>query len=767
MHDATAGALTLFLLLTPAFFLFAFLRGARVGGHLAVLAGSFCLGAGLAASAAKVEIPSGLATAGGTVRVEGQVETVSERPGYWQLELAVSRVNQTAVRFRARLSSNRPVPWLPDQRVVLDARLKPAEGPSNWGEADTASSLRRKGVVFTGSFDPARSLTLDPPSRWRAAIESQRQKLAESVRALAPTPQSAALFLTLAAGLRASLGDELEETFSRSGLAHVLSVSGLHVAALALMLLKLLRTLLTRGSARDVRRLAAPLSIPLVWLYVVFTGTQAPAVRSALMASLLLVALSLWRRADPLNGLAFAAVGIVSVDPSAVSALSLQLSFLAVLSLLLLSPALRALIPVAEPDPSRPHYPLQRLRESLIGTFCASAAVTVGSLPLIASTFHRLSVAGLFSNIVALPVCAGLTALAAGGATLHAVSPGLAKPVLVAGVWTSQALLKIADAFAAMPFAALKMPSLGGWLAVLFAVGLGAFALARGRWRLVGALAPVSLLLAFAPVTSLETTVTFLSVGHGDAIVISSRGEHALIDGGGVPGGADTGRRFVLPYLRELGVEKLELAALSHPHPDHALGLASVLRELPADRLWLPKDAGAGPLTRAVREPVHGLIEEVEAGHSPLRLGEVSLEALGPPVDRALLEGVNDQSLVLLARHHDVTFLLTGDIEAAGEETLRTGPVTVLKAPHHGSRTSSTPSFVDAARPQFVVFCVGRHNRFGFPHSEVVDRYKGARCLRPDLHGAVRFHSDGQSVRVETFLHGKEVANAPVATEFP
>jgi competence protein ComEC len=136
-----------------------------------------------------------------------------------------------------------------------------------------------------------------------------------------------------------------------------------------------------------------------------------------------------------------------------------------------------------------------------------------------------------------------------------------------------------------------------------------------------------------------------------------------------------------------------------------------------------------------------------------LRVGDARLEVLGPPPERGDFDGENDRSMVLRVTHGDVRFLLTGDIEAAAEELLEPGPVTVLKAPHHGSDTSSTPAFVAKTRPRFVVFCVGRNNRFGFPRASVVARWTaaGARCFRTDLDGAITFHSDGRDVTVETF----------------
>jgi len=736
----------------------------RTGAHLALLAAFFLTGISLARLEAEPSLPSGL-LAGGPARLEGTVEDVSRVPGGSRLTLQIARVQDfqpAQARFRVALSGKGNAGVEPGQRVRVQAQLRRDQPPSNPGQADRVAAHLRRARLFHGGFDPRKLVVLTPPSPTRVWLTRTREGLAEAVAKIAPDRDSGALYLTLAAGLRAELGDAVEETFSRSGLAHVLSVSGLHVAALALLCLGLLRVAAVRLGVRrwEPRRVAAPLCLPLLWAYVAFTGNQAPAVRSALMASVFLLGLALWRRADALNSLSLAAIALGAWDPATVADLSAQLSFVAVLSLVVLAPALREALPVPPPDPDTPghwRFRWQKAREAALRTFAASAAVTLAGLPLVAEHFHRLSLAGLVSNVVCLPLCGLLTFLAAGGAAAYVISPGLATPLLFGGAWASKGLLLCAKAFASVPGAALPMPSLGTWTTGAFYAGLLLFALGHGRWRWGGLLAPLALGLAVGSVLLPRPglRVTFLSVGHGDAAVLSSRGHHAIVDGGGVPNGADPGRHVVVPFLREEGIGRFDLAVLSHPHPDHALGLATALAAVPASRLWLSAGSADGPLSRQVMDAATGAqVEEVESGHAPFQLGEAQVEVLGPPKDRVLLEGVNDRSVVLRVRHGEVSFLLTGDVEEEGEAVLEPGHATVLKAPHHGSRTSSTEDFVKKVRPRFVVFCVGVANRFGFPHAEVVDRYQqvGAKCLRTDVHGAVRFESDGHDVRVTPFL---------------
>ena len=750
----------------------------RPGAHAGLLLGCLLCGIGLSTLAASTAVPARLAD-GGEARLEGRLEDVLRLPdGTVRIDLAASHApddEPSGVRFRARLYARGRVPRLhPGQRIQVVARLKPLEPPLNPGQADFRSRQLRRGLLYGGGFDPSGLVVLSPPSAPSLWMERARTDLANSTRALAPSPEAAALYLTLAAGLRADLGDDLEERFSASGLAHVLSVSGIHVALLAVVLLRILRWVAVRvfplARRFDARRIAAPSAIPFVWAYVAFTGNQMPAIRSAVMASAVLLGMAVWRRADGMNALALAAIALVALDPPSVGDLSTQLSFLAVASLVIVAPALRDAVPFEPPDPREKGWRrwAGRLAESCVGTLCASVAVVASSAPLIAATFHRLSLAGLVSNVVCLPLCGVLTGLAAGGAAVHVISPELAVPFILCGTWASAVLLGAVDLFAAVPGAAFPVPSFGAWAGSAFLIGLFGFALARGRARWIGLAVPASILMLVVPraLPGSGLRVTFLSVGHGDAIVMSSGGHHAIVDGGGAPGGSDTGKRYVLPFLREVGIGEFELAVLSHPHPDHALGLISTLEAVPTRRLWIPPDDLDGELgLRVIAAAGSAEVEEVEVGHAPLRLGEAEVEVLGPPRERVLLEGVNDRSVVLRVRHGEVTFLLTGDIERAAEEgfDFDGGPVTVLKAPHHGSRTSSTQGFVDRVRPKHVVFCVGRKSRFQFPNEEVVDRYLavGARCHRTDLGGAITFESDGREVRVETFLPEPGQADGP------
>ena len=739
---------------------------ARPGAHLALLAAALVSGSTLAARAGRsTPLPTGR-----PVLLEGRLGPVEVDARGGRTVLEVARADGAPARARTRLWWSDPElhPW-PGQRVQLRAELRADAGPESWGQYDTGAAARARGLSTSGRIVPGSLVPLLPPARWQLWVTQRREAFGRWTRGRLGDADAAALVGALAAGLRSELGPEWEDRFARSGLAHVLSVSGLHVAALALALAAVLAALLRASPAlvrrMDPRRPAALAALPLVWGYVVFTGNQPPAVRSALMLGVVLAGRVLQRPADALNALALAAGVLLVADPASVRDLSLQLSFSAVLALVLLAPRLRAWVPVPPPDPHRSgrwRRVLEQLREALLGVCTASAAVTLGSIPLVATAFHRISLVGWAVNVLALPVASVLTLTSAAAGGLFCLSPALAAaPLLVAG-GAARALLALVRAGAAVPAGVLTTPSFSWPAALAFGLGLLGVALGvrRAGWVAIVAMLAVLARPLLEPRPPLELTV--LPVGHGDSILVSSGGAHLLVDGGGVPGGIDPGARVVLPYLRERGIRRLEAVALSHPHPDHALGLLTVLREVPVDRLWLPADVERGPLVDAVLAAAGPARVEWLAAGEVRPLGVATVRILAPRREASGLRSVNDRSLVLHLSAGGRSALLPGDAGAAEEAQLPPLESTVVKVPHHGSRTSSSPGLVAASQAWVALFSDGRANRFGLPAPEVVDRWRssGAEVLRTDVDGAIRVALEPDGVRWETFRgrRGRRVA---------
>jgi competence protein ComEC len=256
--------------------------------------------------------------------------------------------------------------------------------------------------------------------------------------------------------------------------------------------------------------------------------------------------------------------------------------------------------------------------------------------------------------------------------------------------------------------------------------------------------------------------VVFLDVGQGDAtLVVGPRGGAWLIDAGGLPGSAfDIGERVVVPAIAAFGVSRLDTVVLTHGDPDHVGGAPAVLRRFAPRALWegVPVPPHQGLQAIASLADGIGAVRRMVQAADVDRAGALEIRVLHPPVPEWERQRVrNDDSIVLELRLGRVSVLLTGDIGVEGERAvarhLSRLDVVILKAPHHGSATSSTAEFIGATRPSAVVFSAGPGNRFGHPAAAVVDRYRkaGSAIFRTDQDGAVVLDTDGTTVEVTTW----------------
>src|SRR5216683_1757721 len=643
-------------------------------------------------------------------------------------------------------------------RIGLWARLSEPPRALNPGQRDRRRDLALRGIAYQGSAD--------------------------SPEVLVPASRPWQLVAALGAGDRSLIPPEVEEDLAASGLVHLLASSGLHLAVVALLVRWGAKSLWLRGPWAGRWRAATVGSLcaaPAVAAEVLLLGAPWPAIRAGVGAGLGLSADLCGRRADGLTSLLTAAAVCAAVDPAATHDLALQLSLAGVAGMLVLADPLRDFFPRPLPPiagPARLASALGRLAEHGLRLACATAAATLCTGPLIAAAFHRVSLASVAANTIGL--APGLLAIpiASLAVPVDALFAPAALPLLWAADHLAGLTLLAAQAFAALPYARIVVAAPAAWTALLwwaaalllagYPAPLGAGSRPRRpapRARVRHALLPACALFctgfvhAASPRLSSSLRVTFLAVGQGDAAVVQLPGGRALlVDGGGdlrglAPPGADVGSRIVLPALAELGVSRLDAVVLTHPHPDHAGGLFAVLDQLRVGELWVTGETGPGRLGELLRERARARGVPVrEPAPGAVEKGGVRIEILrsGWHASRS----TNDNSLVLRLVHGSVAVLLAGDVEALAEAELaqsgRDLRADVLKAGHHGSRTSSTDAFLRAARPAHVVFSVGAHNPFGFPHFEVVDRARslGAAIWRTDA-GAVTAVSDGHTIELQ------------------
>jgi competence protein ComEC len=540
------------------------------------------------------------------------------------------------------------------------------------------------------------------------------------------------------------------EDFRRSGLAHLLAVSGQNVALLALFATPLLAAL------------GLPLRVRLVWIlglivvYVVLAGAGPSIQRAGTMGVLSVLAVLAGRRASRLYALALAAIVTLGIDPTIAADVGWQLSFAAVLGILLLAAPVREAI--ADRIGSGPW------QRAVAEAIAMTIAATVATAPLVAFHFGTFSTTTILANLLALPAVApamwlGMLAAAGGqvpgfpAEALNAIGAPLLAYVAQIAAWCGRpdwasVEVRLHGAGLIAAYAAISLFAvLLRWLAVRWSrlqlrpalLGLAVVALLAGFLDAGGQGGGAT--AAGPPSSGLRVSV--LDVGQGDAILVQPVSAPAvLVDSG--PLGADA-----VAKLRAAGVERLGAAVISHDQADHAGGMEELLSEVPVETL-LYAIAGR-PILSAARAA--GAIPRRLAAGDQLRSGSVRIEVLWPPAE--LLDGSrrgedpNRLSLVLLLRWRGFSMLLPGDAEAEAVP-LDPGPIDVLKVAHHGSDDAGLDALLALTRPQAAVVSVGAGNPFGHPTATTLATLAehGIRSFRTDRDGTVVFDVTGASFRI-------------------
>ena len=649
-------------------------------------------------------------------------------------------------------------------RIRLHAHLRRPRNFRNPGAYDAVGALARRGTWAT-AFANAASVTVvgHEALGWSGAVALERARLGRLVDSSLPMPESG-LLRALVIGDTGGIDDRLWDDVSRTGLAHLLSVSGLHIGMVWGIVFALVRwaasrseLLLLHGNVRTVAGLVA--LVPAA-AYGALAGGRAPTARAVWMALFVTLAFSCGREVRPLRVLVLAALVLSVVTPGAPLEISFQLSFVAVIGLVA---ANERWARARDDEAGSPH----RIRSAVFAALLTPAAALVATAPLTALHFNRLSLAGIVTNPVAVPVC-GLPATVLGlvGATTAQVSDEAARVVFGLSFWPLWALYEIATAAAQLPGASLRMPT-----PTLLEVALAYAAIAvpwiPERLRRASLLAIVVVVSVDGGFWIRERLLSpylrfrFLDVGQGDATVVELPGRAVIVvDGGGFPNSDfDVGERVVARYLWTRKILRVDALVVTHGDFDHQGGLHALSREFSPKELWRNANEADSPrlesLSRSIRER-GGRVRTVHAGEILLRHGELAIECLHPP-PRILGLSANDASLVLRVSFRGLSILLTGDVEARGETILNGSatldPVTLLKVAHHGSRTSSTDTFLQRVRPRTAVISAGAGNRYGFPHPEVMARFRalGGRILRTDRDGSIAVTSDGRRFDVSPF----------------
>ncbi len=626
------------------------------------------------------------------------------------------------------------------ERWRFTARLRRPHGNVNPHGFDYEAWLLERGVRATGYVRPKEeqerlSDLVQRPQYW---IERLREAAREKIRSALPGHPYAGVLIALAVGDQNAIPSDQWQLFARTGVSHLMSISGLHVTMVAGLFAALVfwcwRRSETLALALPAQKAAALAGFLAAFAYCLISGFAVPAQRTLYMVGVVALALWLGRASSASRVLALALFIVLVLDPWAVLSPGFWLSFAAV--------AVIFYVGIGHTSP--PHWLAQWGR--------VQWAVTAGLAPLLLVLFQQVSLVSPLANAVAIPLVSFvITPLALAGATLPAVFPfywllELANALL-------EVLMALLAWLASLPGAVWHQHAPAPWTLPLAVLGIAWMLLPRGfpaRWLGILLMLP---LFAVAPAgpRSGELWVTVFDVGQGLAVLARTEGHTLLYDAGPMFNAfADSGSRVILPYLRGEGIARLDALVVSHDDHDHSGGAKSLLDALPVGVLWssLAEDH---PLLEAATYRIPCM-----AGRA-WKWDGVSFEFLhpGPPAQDGRRVRINNRSCVLRIEGGGGSVLLTGDIERAAERELLERapallPADALIVPHHGSATSSSPDFVRQVAPRHAVFTVGYRNRFGHPRADVMARYReaGSRLLRTDETGAVQMRFEAGSLQI-------------------
>ncbi|MBF0589193.1 MAG: DNA internalization-related competence protein ComEC/Rec2 [Magnetococcales bacterium] len=674
---------------------------------------------------------------------------------------------------------------LPGDRIGGRFRLYRPHGSKVPGVFDYARYLRHQGITATGYLRGSMQ-RIESTDAWR--VNRFRERFSRWIgRHLSAEIHGVTEALLL--GKRGRIAPEQNEALRTSGLIHLVAISGLHlglVAGWSFVLLRLLMALIPAFSIRwDVRRPAAFLALIPMLGYGALAGWSLPTQRAAIMAVSLLVAVGLGRSNQSWRALGMAAILLLLWRPHELLGAGFQLSFAAVALLLFVTslevgPKLRqwlrkreVMVADTHGAPSRPHLSwLQRLGVQGVLLALGSAAVGLGLAPLTAHHFHQISPYGLPANLLAIPLV-GLVAVPLGLMTLllYGLWEGAAVLFLEMAGGTLQGLLVWAEVVTDWPGSWVRLP--GPHLAgvVLFlAGGVGVVVWRRWWWRL-GAMSVgvVGLLWPYPEPPSGHFHLASLDVGQAQSLVLRAPdGAWSVLDAGGaLTARFNVGESIISPYLWRHNVRHLKRVVLSHLDKDHMAGAARLLRNFTVGSLWIPLPNGDDQQRPLVKQLMK-VAKEQEVPVREVGLGEVdhdgplAIRVLHPALDDGLEArealSPNNRSLVLELSWRGLRILIPGDIEQPAEQQLLASDllmkVSIVVAPHHGSKSSSSPAFIKTLDADHVLFSLGRANRYGFPHPLIWRRWRdaGVTPWRTDHHGTLTISSDGQSYRVIPFV---------------
>ena len=689
----------------------------------------------------------------------GKVTAVSRGMSEW-IDISVDAliVNDSDLvkdRLKIRIRSPESLNFVGyGDSITVWGRLNLPGGRRNPGEFDISKYFRSIGINAYISGKNLNSVNLISKRNNRLSLSewiySIRESLQNSVDQIL-SPKSASVINAILLGNRAMLSEETRDDFRKTGIIHVLAISGLHIGYIVGILFII-------GSLFQFKRKPRVLFIITgIILYAYLIGWKTPVTRASIMSIILLVGIISERRNLPLNTLGIAAIVILLLKPAELFQPGFQLSFAAVASIIFFHERFGDKIRLPKPT-----NVFRRIFRWFILLYLITLSAQLVTMPLTAYHFNNFFLTGLVLNVLIVPFIGILVALGIVTLFFFYLYPpsGL---IFAAGLdFLTKSLISLLSYFSNNFNANIITGSFPYWL--LFIILITIFSIGfvnklKGRkWLMIFTLMILNVFMWNKALHFRGIEVYFLDVGQGDAIFIDGFAtKNILIDAGRKGFGKQAGKYIISPFLLEKGIKKIDYLMLSHQDADHVGGVKYLLQNFQVDTLVTSYFDSKSTyyldaLSTAIELEIP--IKKVMMGET-IRLGLSStIQVYNPSGSYAysVLSSSNNLSIVMKFTYGYSTILFPGDIEFKAEKFLVESGFqinsNILKVPHHGSATSNSEIFLNRVSPKEAVFSVGMNNPYHHPSEKILTRYRslGINYYRTDHEGALLFKSDGRSI---------------------
>jgi len=633
--------------------------------------------------------------------------------------------------------------------IKFTGKLKIPQSRRNPNGFDYRSYLLQKGIsttVFSREIEVIGKLKTN---LFVATAYYLRERLITFYESYLP-PNLSSLIVGITLGIKDNIPGETMKAVKDSGVAHALAVSGLHTgviyAALELIFNKLCVS----------RKLSFIIESIIIIFYSFMAGLSTSVVRSTIMIMVFMLSKVVGRENDSLNSLCFSALILLLINPLTLFSVSFQLSYAAVLGIILFYNPIKSL--------------LEKLPKYLSESIAVMVAAQLVVAPVLAYYFFNISLVSFITNLVVVPLVSFILI----GGLISGIAGLLFEPLGAVLIKFPGFLLDIVEKTVLictkLPFATITVPALPiistflyyGSLTLLFdLIPMTDKYYCKYKKAYAIILIAIALLPAIWPIGAFE--VTFIDVGQGDSILIQTkRNKVILIDGGGNPAyynsDFDTGEDIILPLLYSKGIRVIDMIIFTHFDDDHARGLLSILKSMKVKNIvyGLSEDSRIYEEMLEIARQKRINTIQVARGDSFI-VDDTTFEVLHPVESGPLFSG-NNNSVVLKMNFRGISFLFTGDLEYEGEQSLVNSGIDigahVLKVGHHGSFTSTSPEFLSKVNPLYAVITVGADNNFGHPSDKVLKllEERGITVFRTDINGAVSFKIFNDNVKIYTTI---------------